>query len=637
MIDACWTRTNQTMADSSSPTGAAATPAAAPHGAAAAPPGAFSADGEQELGTASGTQIITLDEAFSTVEVTSKELYVRECMRDILKSLKEVRKSATEERPNVNAAVIGQPGIGKSCSLCYFAYAFLQEDDIELVVILDDEENKLCAFCNGNDKTLEGVHQAPKDVLLDQLQDKLNEVGKRAILLVDMDQHKNPRDRLMHSTGLTVYTSSPGPFKKWLARMRQKLRLKLFSPPPLTRLETEAVHDRITSKENFNPEMTLEDYFDVFGGTIRPMMGADEEFEKMTEGSSKLLRIDPATIVDVVNRGAEEEGEDFTQALFSDPGGKKEDRYQVPRLSTSRRFRSKFSEFWFRQHVAPRILFKKCTAEILSVLYAANKVANGGAGGCEFEDLFHKLLPLGNWKTEALSEQQEGSTWHFLAGFLGAGGILPSGKLDSKQLALMNVPVVQRGEDETAEMDLDERWNKKFGDKKDGKGSTTAEAQKEDNRRDVAKLIAACKEKDEFYWLPLGPHFPGLDSVHNNASSLNFFQVKTGGVAEDVHKLMDPAIHFSQLLFELMPIDNKDQLHVSIIVGTEPAREPSLKKRKLEKLDIPENWNIRYVSAPVADEIPKQLELDMTRYQNELKAEFLMFKTRQQILERPRC
>lgn len=381
MIDACWTRTNQTMADSSSPTGAAATPAAAPHGAAAAPPGAFSADGEQELGTASGTQIITLDEAFSTVEVTSKELCVRECMRDILKSLKEVRKSATEERPNVNAAVIGQPGIGKSCSLCYFAYAFLQEDDIELVVILDDEENKLCAFCNGNDKTLEGVHQAPKDVLLDQLQDKLNEVGKRAILLVDMDQHKNPRDRLMHSTGLTVYTSSPGPFKKWLARMRQKLRLKLFSPPPLTRLETEAVHDRITSKENFNPEMTLEDYFDVFGGTIRPMMGADEEFEKMTEGSSKLLRIDPATIVDVVNRGAEEEGEDFTQALFSDPGGKKEDRYQVPRLSTSRRFRSKFSEFWFRQHVAPRILFKKCTAEILSVLYAANKVANGGAGG----------------------------------------------------------------------------------------------------------------------------------------------------------------------------------------------------------------------------------------------------------------
>jgi hypothetical protein len=82
----------------------------------------------------------------------------------------------------------------------------------------------------------------------------------------------------------------------------------------------------------------------------------------------------------------------------------------------------------------------------------------------------------------------------------------------------------------------------------------------------------------------------------------------------------DPAIHFSQLLFEPMPIDNKDQLDVSIIVGTEPAREPSLKKRKLEKLDIPENWSIRCVSAPVADEIPKQLELDMTRYQNELKA-----------------
>ena len=271
-------------------------------------------------------------------------------------------------------------------------------------------------------------------------------------------------------------------------------------------------------------EMTFEESFDVFGGTLRPIMDPSQEFERMKMGSLKLLETNPANIVKLMARGTKQAEEDYTHALFSElgEGGSKEEQYEGNSQSRTRRFRSGFSQFWFRQHVAPRILFKHYTADILSVLYVANQVANGGQRGWEFEEIFHKLLPLGNWATKDLpfNKGVAINAWHFLANHFGWHGG-PSEEHDSsKELSLMNVPVVKRGEDETDEEDLDEKWNRKFGGKKDG---DTAENLKVENRRDVAKLIATCKEKDEFYWLPHGPHFPGLDSVHKNASALHFY------------------------------------------------------------------------------------------------------------------
>lgn len=577
-------------------------------------------------------QFITLKETFYTGEITSKELYIRECTRDIYDSLKEVRNSAPDGETYVTAAVIGQPGIGKSCFLYYFALRFLQENDVDIVMILNDIRCNICIyqFSSDREKILGSFHNKPKDATFTEMQAMLDEHGNKAILLVDMNQKVDPTVRLTHDKGLTVFTSSPGPYKKWLSPHDHRLNLNLYSPPPLSKEETKSIYDRI--KTSFEPELLFEDYFDVFGGTIRPIRKPKKEFLKMKKGSSKLLESDPATILDMVKKGPKEEGEDFTHALFKDLGGKKEDSYKVEDLSSIRDFRSDFAAFWFQKCVAPRILFQAYNASVLNVLYKANKLANGGARGCDFEDLFHKLLPLGNWKTEALPEHQENYVGRFVHGVLGSFGFCPPIKSDAKDLTLLNVPVVQRGEDETAEADLHEQWNKAFGKKKDGKDSTTTEGQKEDNRRDVAKLITACQEKEEFYWLPRGPHFPGVDSVHKNASSLNFFQVQTGAVAEEVSKWIDRAFHFSKLLFDLMPIENKDQLDVSIIIGTEPARKLVLKKRKLETLAMPKNWSLSYVSAPVADETP-ELHLSLERYQNELKAEFLMFKARKQLLE----
>lgn len=81
---------------------------------------------------------------------------------------------------------------------------------------------------------------------------------------------------------------------------------------------------------------------------------------------------------------------------------------------------------------------------------------------------------------------------------------LRDGKDSEQLLQHINVPMVQQGKEDTDEVDLDENyWNK--------------EAQKQDNRR-CGKLFAACKENDEFYWLPLGPHFPVLVPVYKNHS-----------------------------------------------------------------------------------------------------------------------
>jgi hypothetical protein len=44
------------------------------------------------------------------------------------------------------------------------------------------------------------------------------------------------------------------------------------------------------------------------------------------------------------------------------------------------------------------------------VIYAAN-ISAGGERGCKFEDLFHKLLPLGKWDVKDVPLKQETYRW----------------------------------------------------------------------------------------------------------------------------------------------------------------------------------------------------------------------------------
>jgi len=46
-----------------------------------------------------------------------------------------------------------------------------------------------------------------------------------------------------------------------------------------------------------------------------------------------------------------------------------------------------------------------------------------------------------------------------------------------------------------------------------------------------------------------------------------------------------------------MEFQDKEALKVSIVLGTEAAKSPSLGKRK--RSAIPENWAIQYLSAPI--------------------------------------
>jgi hypothetical protein len=106
---------------------------------------------------------------------------------------------------------------------------------------------------------------------------------------------------------------------------------------------------------------------------------------------------------------------DMTHALFSEVGGKKTEDYIVPRIPTRRVFRSKFAEFWFKKYVAPRILFKSYNAAVLNVIFAADTFAAGGERGYNYDDLFHKLLPLGKWDVKDVPLKQEPSRWSILS------------------------------------------------------------------------------------------------------------------------------------------------------------------------------------------------------------------------------
>ena len=89
----------------------------------------------------------------------------------------------------------------------------------------------------------------------------------------------------------------------------------------MTRLETQEVFKQMQSGREEKLEMTFEESFDVFGGTLRPIMDPSQEFERMKMGSLKLLETNPANIVKLMARGTKQAEEDYTHALFSESGG----------------------------------------------------------------------------------------------------------------------------------------------------------------------------------------------------------------------------------------------------------------------------------------------------------------------------
>lgn len=139
----------------------------------------------------------------------------------------------------------------------------------------------------------------------------------------------------------------------------------------------------------------------------------EEELDRMQEGTALLERaVSPQEILELIKGVPPKSGstENMTHALFAEEGGRGDQKYIVRRIPTKRVFRSKFSEFWFKKYVAPRILFKAYTAEVLLVIFKANDSASGGQRGCRYEDLFHKVLPLGMWDVKNVP-LKEGPSW----------------------------------------------------------------------------------------------------------------------------------------------------------------------------------------------------------------------------------
>ena len=78
-----------------------------------------------------GVQAIVLrDGVFPFGNDPTNVLFVRKCIRDIADTIVKYRK----KRKNGTTAVVGQPGIGKSHNLFYFALRFLEEEDVEAVI-----------------------------------------------------------------------------------------------------------------------------------------------------------------------------------------------------------------------------------------------------------------------------------------------------------------------------------------------------------------------------------------------------------------------------------------------------------------------------------------------------------------------
>lgn len=576
---------------------------------------------------------------FPSYENPSSILFVRECTREIYKGIQQHR---TEERVG-HSAVIGQPGIGKSYSLFYFAYRFLQEGDVDVVVLEQGEEGLFHIFyADGYEPSdsfpAELVNGERNEFLVtDDRKAMIWEVfimNERVVYLADM-QNEKP-SFVVRKWGYSLFSSSPRPYFLHLHDMHHKLMLKFFSPSLWEKRELKPVFEYTPGDgrggkgekkhwKNIAPEgmRSFEQYYHTFGGTLRPIYEAEKEFIKMKSGTTKLWDLDPAKIADLVGdvsfKDATKDIITVTHALFAERGGSTAAKYLVDEPPTPREFRSKFTEFWFKRIVAPRILFYSYKADVLKVLFSTNKKANGSERGVRFEELFHKLLPLGKWSIKDVPLKKEdgvAGAVQWLGSFLGIG---PTSTNRDDIVDFKGILVVQRSEgDSVEEADLT-GWPASM---KDGKVKVNTA----DNRKDAGHLVATWNSNlESFYWIPLGDEFPGLDSVCRQGNQLYFVQVKTGKVAEEVHKWIAEAFLYTQLLLEKM--GNTDDLDVTILVVGEPSSTPALGKRKRANLDkvYPKKWKIRYLPNCVKDrdETP-ELNLNIAMY-GKLAAEFRNF------------
>lgn len=567
---------------------------------------------------------------FPAFENPSSVLFVRACTREIYEGIQRHRTN----EPAGNSAVIGQPGIGKSYNLFYFAYRFLQEHDVDVVVLEQGEQGVFYIFyaadyepsCNFPDELVNGKDN---EFLVNDIQKtmiwKLFIRNERVVYLADMQDEKP--SFVGRRSGYSLFSSSPHPYFLHLHRMHHKLRLEFFSPSLWEERELKPVFeynpgDSMGSKgekmhwKNVAPEgmKSFEQYYHTFGGTLRPIYAAEKEFIKMNSGTTKLWDLDPDKIKD-----ATRDIITVTHALFAERGGSAAAKYRVDLPPTPREFRSKFTEFWFKRIVAPRILFYSYKADVLRVLFSTNKKANGSEHGVRFEELFHKLLPLGKWSIKDVPLKREdgvAGAVQWVGSFLGIG---PTSTNPDVIVDFKDIPVVQRSEgDPVAEADLT-GWP---ANTKDG----TVKVNTADNRKDVGHLVATWNSNlESFYWIPLGGEFPGLDSVCRQGNQLYFVQVKTGKLAEEIYRWIAEAFLYTQLLLEKM--GNTDDLDVTILVGGEPSSTPALGKRKRADLNkvYPEKWKIRYLPNCVKDrdETP-ELMLNIAKY-GKLAAEFRNF------------
>ena len=583
-----------------------------------------------DLGADVKALVLSNQEAkFPAYEDASRVLFVRKCIRDIYDGIKAFR----ERKFDGHVAVVGQPGIGKSYAMFYFARRFLQEDDVDAVVLENAEQNLYYIFYGSaydqkdlpeklREKTRIFINEANTEMVFMLLE------SRRVVYLADMTEDKKPTI-VIRDTGFSLFSSSPGPYKAHLLRLQQKMLLELFSPPPWSKKETGVVYEwnekikgdgfdglslAIDNWKNGGEHRTFDLYFYTFGGTLRPMHDAVQEFRKMQAGSELLESAQPKDIVDIIKKGASSANSDMTHSLFSELGGAPDANYAIGYIPGKRAFRSKFAEFWFKKYIAPRILTKAYTADVLQVLCDANEEANGSVRGSKFEDLFHKLLPMGKWKIEAVPTEKTTPNPHeWVAAFLGWFKT-STNQVDMDTLDLKNIPVKQRTADETVdEADLN-AWDTK-------KGTVNTEA----NRKDVGHLINTWKTCTRFYWVPLGSEFPGLDSMLRDGSKVYFVQVKTGKIARKTYSWIDDAFKYTKLLLE--KLGNTKGIEVTILLGTEPSNPPVLGKRKrdaIEKSNYPKSWKLRYVADSVSSAIKGDQKLDLNLY-DELATEFSNF------------
>ena len=179
----------------------------------------------------------------------SNILFTRPCIRKICDSMIADRK----ERAGGYAAICGQPGIGKSYAMFYLAYRFLQEADVNAVVLENTREGRFYFFLGDDydksqlppdvkDSEADGIGLLIYPNLINVL-DKLFLADKGVVYMVDMSVKREP-SMLVRSQGYSIFSSSPGPYIKHLAgKESRRLGLITYPPPPYSKNELKAVYD----------------------------------------------------------------------------------------------------------------------------------------------------------------------------------------------------------------------------------------------------------------------------------------------------------------------------------------------------------------------------------------------------------